>query len=391
MTTIYFIRHAEAEGNLYRRIHGQYDSLLTPNGWQQIRALRERFRDIPVDAVYSSDRFRTMNTARAIYVPKGLTLNTRADLREINMGEWEDRSWAAKDREDHDMMKKFGTTSPEFRAPGGESYEELRSRGAAAILDIAAKHPGQTVAVFAHGTMMRGTLSKLMGYTLDQMREMGHSDNTAVSKIEIEDGKANVIYMDDNSHLSEAISTMAGQNWWRKDEKRPDLNFWYRPLDLNDRNDRDFCHAVRQDAWRTVYGSMDNFHGELYYRDAEAAWNADHDSLTAAMFRDKPIGMLQMDFADGAENGRGHISLLYIRESLRGQKMGVQLIGKAVSLSRRRGREWLNLYCAPRNERALAFYRKYGFEIVGETEGANGPLYVMEKYIGYEYRGEVDE
>ena len=33
MTTIYLIRHAEAEGNLYRRIHGWYDSLITENGY----------------------------------------------------------------------------------------------------------------------------------------------------------------------------------------------------------------------------------------------------------------------------------------------------------------------------------------------------------------------
>lgn len=32
MTTIYLIRHAEAEGNLYRRIHGWYDALVTENG-----------------------------------------------------------------------------------------------------------------------------------------------------------------------------------------------------------------------------------------------------------------------------------------------------------------------------------------------------------------------
>lgn len=32
MTKIYLIRHAEAEGNIYRRMHGQYDSRITPNG-----------------------------------------------------------------------------------------------------------------------------------------------------------------------------------------------------------------------------------------------------------------------------------------------------------------------------------------------------------------------
>ena len=76
MTTIYLIRHAEAEGNLHRRIHGWYDALITENGFAQMRALEERFRDIPIDAVWSSDLYRTRATARAVYVPKGLPLHT---------------------------------------------------------------------------------------------------------------------------------------------------------------------------------------------------------------------------------------------------------------------------------------------------------------------------
>ena len=139
MTTLYLIRHAEAEGNLYRRIHGQYNSLITDNGYRQIQALQERFADVPIDAVYSSDLFRTMTTARAIYVPKGLPLQTRADLRELGMGEWEDRSWAGIDRTDHTMMGLFSAASPDFRAPRGESFPEVRRRGVAAILDIASK------------------------------------------------------------------------------------------------------------------------------------------------------------------------------------------------------------------------------------------------------------
>ena len=54
MTKIYLVRHAQAEGNLYRRIHGMYDSCVTPQGYAQIAALRRRFADIPVDAVYYS-------------------------------------------------------------------------------------------------------------------------------------------------------------------------------------------------------------------------------------------------------------------------------------------------------------------------------------------------
>ena len=43
MGKIYLIRHAEAEGNLYRRVHGWYDSPLTLRGLDQVKALEKRF------------------------------------------------------------------------------------------------------------------------------------------------------------------------------------------------------------------------------------------------------------------------------------------------------------------------------------------------------------
>ena len=50
MTKIYLIRHAEAEGNLYRRIQGHWDGSITPLGLQQIDALAQRFRREHIDA-----------------------------------------------------------------------------------------------------------------------------------------------------------------------------------------------------------------------------------------------------------------------------------------------------------------------------------------------------
>ena len=263
MTTLYLIRHAEAEGNLYRRIHGQYDSLITDNGYRQIQALEQRFADTPIDAVYSSDLFRTMTTARAIYVPKGLPLQTRADLREMGMGEWEDRTWAGIDRTDHQQMALFSAGSPDFHPPGGETFPEIRRRGTAAILDIAAKHPNQTVAVFSHGTLIRNTLAAFLGYgyTSEEMHKMGHSDNTAVTLLEITDGKVNIVYMNDNSHLSPAISTLAQQHWWKKNDQKADVNLWFAPFDLTQEADRTFYQTCREEAWQTLYGRLDRYDG----------------------------------------------------------------------------------------------------------------------------------
>ena len=100
MTRIYLVRHAEAEGNLYRIAHGHYNGLITARGYKQIEVLRRRFEHIPIDAVYSSDLFRTRTTAKAVYLPKGLALHTDPNLREVNLGVWEGQTWQQLRMED---------------------------------------------------------------------------------------------------------------------------------------------------------------------------------------------------------------------------------------------------------------------------------------------------
>ena len=124
MTTIYLIRHAEAEGNLYRRIHGWYDALITENGFRQIEALQRRFQDVRVDAVWSSDLHRTMTTARAVYVPKGLELHTDPQLRELNFGDWEDQPWGQVYRNEPERIGQFNRTDPAWRAPGERAWRK---------------------------------------------------------------------------------------------------------------------------------------------------------------------------------------------------------------------------------------------------------------------------
>ena len=130
MTRIYLIRHAEAEGNLYRRAQGWYDGRITENGYLQIEALAKRFADIHVDAVYSSDLFRTRVTAAAVYKPKNLPLNLDPMLREIKIGEWEDRTWGDLARNDREQLELFNRDSPEWSVPGSETFAQVSAREA---------------------------------------------------------------------------------------------------------------------------------------------------------------------------------------------------------------------------------------------------------------------
>ena len=123
MTTVYLVRHAEAEGNLYRRVHGWYNSLITDNGYRQIAALRGRFADIHIDAVYSSDLFRTMTTAKAVYLSHGLELHTDPGLREISLGAWEDKPWGEVYHFDGDRIALFNRSDPTWQAGAVRRHE----------------------------------------------------------------------------------------------------------------------------------------------------------------------------------------------------------------------------------------------------------------------------
>ena len=201
MTSIYLIRHAEAEGNLYRIAQGQYDSILTDRGWRQVRALEGRFSPIHIDAVYSSDLYRTCATASAIYLPKSLPLLRRKGLREIHVGAWEQRTWGDIARTDAEQMENFGRHPDLWCVEGAESPRQVLDRGMKALLAIAGENRGKTAAVFSHGYVIRLLLAALQGFSLEQLAETPVGDNTAVSLLETdENGVLQVVFRDDNDN-----------------------------------------------------------------------------------------------------------------------------------------------------------------------------------------------
>lgn len=378
MTRIYLIRHAEAEGNLYRRCHGWYDSLITQRGERQIAALAGRFEHERVDAVYSSDLTRTMATAGAVYRPHGLPLVTRPDLREVHMGDWEDRPWGELAAFDGGRLTLFNASSPDWQAPNGENYQQLRERMLGAFWKIVEENPGGTAAVVSHGTAIRALLAALHGYAPEEMGRMGHSDNTAVSCVEAEGTQVRVVYEDDNSHLPQEISTLSAQSWWKGDGGR-DANLYFRPLDMD--RESEIYYEARKEAWLSIHRTIYNFDGEGFVQEAREQAAFDRRAVTAAYLDGALVGLIQMDPRRDADKGVGYIPFCYMTPEYRKQGMGVQLLGEAVSVYRPMGRACLRLRCAPDNYVAQRFYRRYGFHKVAEARGTRVPLDILEKDI----------
>lgn len=218
MTKIYLIRHAEAEGNLYRIAHGQEEGLITDyRGPRQMQALARRFRDIPVDAVYASDLIRTQTTAQAVYIPKGLPLHLEPAFREVHMGVWEGLTWRQIETRWPLQMMEFNHQLDRWQVEDCETAQTVLNRYLPALRRVAREHDGQTVAVFSHGAAMRIVLGTLQGLPLAEIGQTPHGDNTAVSLIEAQGDDLRVVFRDDNSHLSarEGLSTFGKQTWWK--------------------------------------------------------------------------------------------------------------------------------------------------------------------------------
>ena len=328
MTKIYLIRHAEAEGNLYRLAQGHFDGLITERGYLQIGALRRRFADIPVDAVYSSDLFRTRTTARAIYEPKGLPLHTDPALREVGMGVWEGRPWQELGMEDPEQMYCFNRKMEDWHVEGGETIRQVLDRFLPALRKIAEDNDGRTVAVVSHGMVLRIVLGTLQGMTMEQLNATHHGDNTNVSLVEYENGEFRVVFTNDNSHLTaEGLSTFARQTWW-KDKHMAETGVYYGPMD-------------------------DKARAELT---AEGAQVPEGGHLTAVLYEGKAIGGVQT-----MEDGQ--IRWYYLLPAWRGKRFGVPPLGQAVRYARELGLE--SVWVEDPGQELRPFFTKLGFRESG--------------------------
>ena len=349
MTTIYLIRHAEAEGNLYRIAQGQDNSILTDLGWQQIRALERRFAEIPVDAVYASDLYRTCATASAIYRPKGLPLHRRRDLREICVGVWEQKTWGEIARRDPEQLEDFNRRLHLWHVEGAETPQAVQARMLAAVREIAAANDGRTVAVFSHGCAIRLTLAALQGIPLEELGRTPTGSNTAVSLLRAEGADIEVVYRDDARHLTDPACTRGLTLKKRANGLEPGLYFEPLPPELTE-----FPTAC---AGRTP--------------DLPAG-----AAVLTGYLNGTPVGAVAFDDVREAAEGCGWIPLLAVAEPWRRRGYGVQLIGQAVMHYRPLGRDRLRLP-APETEAAERFCREFGFSPADDGRA-------WEKDIGYD-------
>ncbi len=168
-TRIYLVRHGQVVGHEERRYNGQGEVALTEQGEAQFGLLQARLAAKPIRAIYSSDLGRCLQGARLLAGTFGLEPVVTADLRELNIGDWEGKTWHELQDAYPEAWQARLADIVHYRVPGGESLLDVAGRVRPLLQRIVADHRGEEVIVVGHGGVNRVILLDAIGAPLEQL------------------------------------------------------------------------------------------------------------------------------------------------------------------------------------------------------------------------------
>jgi len=203
VTRVIAIRHGETAWNVDNRIQGQLDIPLNETGRWQAHRLALAVAEEGIDAVYSSDLLRAWQTAQSVARGTGRAIVADTGLRERGFGVFEGLTFAEIARRWPEQSERWRRRDPDFGAEGGEVLRDFYSRSVATATRLAGAHPGQTIALVAHGGVMDCLYRAASRVALDAPRSW-ELVNASINRLLYTPEGFTLIGWNDTYHLEDA-------------------------------------------------------------------------------------------------------------------------------------------------------------------------------------------
>ncbi len=160
------LRHGEvaAEGWAFR---GSTDLPLSEQGWLQMRSISASFDAF--DHIATSPMQRCQLFAGELSVSTSTHLITLADMREMDFGDWENRSFNELEQEYGSLLRQFWQSPVDIQPPGGESFESFSQRVLNSWQAWIGTDAGNHRLLVAHGGVIRVLLAHLMDMPMSSL------------------------------------------------------------------------------------------------------------------------------------------------------------------------------------------------------------------------------
>jgi 2,3-bisphosphoglycerate-dependent phosphoglycerate mutase len=143
VTTVYFIRHADAD----RNVHDDRSRPLTAKGLTDCCLVTTFLKDKRIDAVLSSPYKRAVDTIKGFADSINKEIEIVEDFREREIGTWlEDINSFTK--------RQWADFSYKLDFPNSESLDEVQRRNISALNEVIKQHIGENIVIGIHGNVL---------------------------------------------------------------------------------------------------------------------------------------------------------------------------------------------------------------------------------------------
>ncbi len=198
---VLFVRHGETIANVEHRYMGQTDSPLTPTGIVQAKAVAKRLAKNQIDAIYSSDLGRAVQTANVIARECALQVMRDSRLRERHVGLLQGELSSVAHEKYASVFLELEHSSPSYAFPGGgENGIQVEKRIASFLEMISIEYLGKTVVCVSHGATLCVLLWHILKFPYNAISRL-RCDNACISSLTFSDGGWIVEFWNDTAHL----------------------------------------------------------------------------------------------------------------------------------------------------------------------------------------------
>ena len=163
ITCFGLIRHAETRWNREKRIQGQSDSPLTAEGERQALRWGPLLKPFAWDRIIASDSGRAHETAKLINGCLKISLTTDRRLGEQDWGQWAGKTITQLKTEIPHELTVQERAGWAFCPPGGEDRRRVQERSQKALMEAAARWPGNNILVVTHEGVIKSLIYHLCG------------------------------------------------------------------------------------------------------------------------------------------------------------------------------------------------------------------------------------
>ncbi|MFZ6649105.1 histidine phosphatase family protein [Undibacterium sp. TJN25] len=204
MTEILLIRHGETAWNAVRRLQGHLDIPLNEEGTRQAKALAWALKNEKLDAIFSSDLQRALQTAGEIATLQNLDIQVDAALRERCFGGFEGVLYSDIPHQFPEAYVTWQSRDPDALFPPGErtgeSIRQFHTRTMEAILRHARQHEGKKIALVAHGGVLECAYRAAQSLPLHAPRDVTIY-NASINRFAFDGETLKLVQWGDVTHL----------------------------------------------------------------------------------------------------------------------------------------------------------------------------------------------